>query len=122
MAARLANSGDEHGQRQAKAAAEKKGNKNNYPAKMWPWVEVGWQWVTLVAMEDSNGICGCSIDNGNSQWCNPLIERVEVVVKGRICFERVGDIEVVKRTVKSYVTILSGQCAVIGGIFATALS
>ena len=39
-----------------------------------------------------------------------------------IRFKRVGDIEVVKRSVKCYFTILSGQCAVIGGIFATALS
>jgi hypothetical protein len=37
-------------------------------------------------------------------------------------FKRVGDIKVVKRSVKSYVTILSGRYAVIGGIFATALS
>jgi hypothetical protein len=37
-----------------------------------------------------------------------LIERVEDVVKGRICFERVGDIEVVNRSVKGCVTILSG--------------
>ncbi len=37
-------------------------------------------------------------------------------------FKRVGDIEVVKRSIKSYVTILSGQCAVVGGIFPTALS
>jgi hypothetical protein len=29
-----------------------------------------------------------------------LIERLEVVVKSRICFERVGDIEVVTRSVK----------------------
>ncbi len=29
-------------------------------------------------------------------WLNPLIERLEVVVKSRICYERVGDIEVVK--------------------------
>jgi hypothetical protein len=39
-----------------------------------------------------------------------------------VCFKRVGDIKVVKHSVKSYVTILSGQCAVVGGIFATALS
>ena len=37
-------------------------------------------------------------------------------------FKRVGGIEVVKRSVKSYVMILSGRCAVVGGIFATALS
>ncbi len=37
-------------------------------------------------------------------------------------FKRVGDIKVVKRSVKSYVVIQSGQCAVFGGIFATALS
>jgi hypothetical protein len=37
-------------------------------------------------------------------------------------FKRVKDIEVVKRSVKSYVTILSGRCAAVGGIFATALS
>ncbi len=37
-------------------------------------------------------------------------------------FKRVGDIKVVKCSVKSYVTILSGQCAVVGGMFATALS
>jgi hypothetical protein len=39
-----------------------------------------------------------------------------------VCFKRVGDIKVVKCSVKSYSTILSGQCAVIGGIFATTLS
>ncbi len=37
-------------------------------------------------------------------------------------FKRVGDIKVVKHRVKSYITILSGQCAVVGGIFTTALS
>ncbi len=52
-----------------------------------------------------------------------LLQRgLRLFVKGRIHFERVGDIELVKRSVKSYITILSGQCAVISGIFATALS
>ncbi len=37
-------------------------------------------------------------------------------------FKRVGDIKVSKRSVKSYVMILSGWCAVVGDIFTTALS
>jgi hypothetical protein len=46
-----------------------------------------------------------------------VTERLEVFVKSRIRFERVGDIEVVKRSVKSYVTILSGQCLILGNKF-----
>ncbi len=49
------------------------------------------------------------------EWPNP---HGEVGVR----FKRVGDIKIVKRSVKSYVTILSGWCAVVGGIFASALS
>ncbi len=41
-------------------------------------------------------------------WCNLLIEWLEVVVKSRICFKRVGGTEVVKCSIKSYITILSG--------------
>ncbi len=44
-------------------------------------------------------------------------EWLEVVVKSRICFERVRDIEVVKGSVKSYDTILSGRCSIVGNIF-----
>ena len=38
----------------------------------------------------------------------PLIERLEVVVKSRFFFERVGDIKI---------TVLFGRCLIVGGIF-----